>query len=169
MPLHDISHNERLEDVGEILIALLLQWIRVRAGHTAGSRVLIEVAVDLALVAIETILLKREWENLDLERTPRKERRQIARQQKGIRSGNEYVVLLGCVKAIDRTLKTVAHLNFIDKQKVLFAGHSMLFYIGEQRVILEQVLELIEVVVDMDDIRIGQMCLHVIAEGLEQF
>ena len=73
------------------------------------------------------------------------------------------------MKAVDRTLKTVAHLNFIDKQKVLFAGHSMLFYIGEQRVILEQVLELIEVVVDMDDIRIGQICLHVIAEGLEQF
>lgn len=82
MPLHDIPHDERLKDVGEILIALLLQWIRVRAGHTAGSRVLIEVAVDLALIAIETILLKREWENLDLEGAPRKERRQIARQQK---------------------------------------------------------------------------------------
>ncbi len=94
MPLHDISHNERLEDVGEILIALLLQWIRVRAGHTAGSRVLIEVAVDLALVAIESILLKREWENLDLKRTPRKERRQIARQQKGIRSGVELLVMV---------------------------------------------------------------------------
>ena len=51
----------------------------------------------------------------------------------------------------------------------MLAGHSMIFYIGEQRVILEQVLELIEVVVDMDDIRIGQICLHVIAEGLEQF
>ena len=51
----------------------------------------------------------------------------------------------------------------------MLAGHSMLFYIGEQRVILEQVLELIEVVVDMDDIRIGQIRLHVIAEGLEQF
>lgn len=61
MPLHDIPHDERFEDIGEILVALLLQWIRVRAGHTAGSRVLIEVAVDLALVAIETILLKREW------------------------------------------------------------------------------------------------------------
>ena len=73
------------------------------------------------------------------------------------------------MKAVDRTLKTVAHLNFIDKQKVLLAEHSMIFYIGEQRVILEQVLELIEVVVDMDDIRIGQICLHVIAEGLEQF
>ena len=73
------------------------------------------------------------------------------------------------MKAVDRTLKTVAHLNFIDKQKVMLAGHSMLFYIGEQRVILEQVLELIEVVVDMDDIRIGQIRLHVIAEGLEQF
>ena len=169
MPLHDISHNERLKDVGEILIALLLQWIRVRARHTAGSRVLIEVTVDLALVAIETILLKREWENLDLERAPRKERRQIARQQKGIRSGNEDVIMLGCVKAVDRTLKTFAHLNLIDKQKVLFAGHPMIFYISEQRVILEQVLELIEVVVDMDDIRIRQICLHVIAEGLEQF
>lgn len=45
----------------------------------------------------------------------------------------------------------------------------MLFHIGEQGMIFEQVLELIEVVVDMDDIRIGQICLHVIAEGLEQF
>ena len=120
-------------------------------------------------VPLVTHSLDIDSPELFMERTPRKERRQIARQQKGIRSGNEYVVLLGCVKAIDRTLKTVAHLNFIDKQKVLFAGHSMLFYIGEQRVILEQVLKLIEVVVDMDDIRIGQMCLHVIAEGLEQF
>ena len=39
----------------------------------------IEVAVDLALVAIGAILLKREWEHLNLERTSRKERRQIAR------------------------------------------------------------------------------------------
>ena len=77
--------------------------------------------------------------------------------------------MLRCVKAVDRTLKTVAHLNLIDKQKVLFAGHPMIFYISEQRVILEQVLELIEVVVDMDDIRIRLICLHVIAEGLEQF
>ena len=151
------------------MIALLLQWIRVRAGHTAGSRVLIEVAVDLALVAIETILLKREWKNLDLERTPRKERRQIARQQKGVRSGHENVVLLGCMEAVDRAFKTVAHLNLIDKQEVLLAGHSMLFYIGEQGMIFEQALELVKVVIDMDDIRIGQICLHVIAESLEQF
>ena len=91
MPLHDIPHDERFEDIGEILVALLLQWIRVRAGHTTGSRVLIEVAIDLALVTIEAILLKREWENLDLERAPRKERRQIARQQKSVRSGDEDV------------------------------------------------------------------------------
>ena len=51
----------------------------------------------------------------------------------------------------------------------MLVGHSMLFHIGEQGMIFEQVLELIEVVVDMDDIRIGQICLHVIAEGLEQF
>ena len=169
MPLHDIPHDERLKDTGEILIALLLQWIRVRAGHAAGSRVLIEVAVDLALVAIETILLKREWKNLDLERTPRKERRQVARQQKGVRSGNENVVLLGCMEAVDRAFKTVAHLNLIDKQEVLLAGHSMLFYIGEQGMIFEQALELVKVVIDMDDIRIGQICLHVITESLEQF
>lgn len=73
------------------------------------------------------------------------------------------------MKAVDRTFKAVAHLNLIDKQEVLLAGHSMLFYIGEQGMIFEQALELIEVVVDMDDIRIGQICLHVIAEGLEQF
>ena len=169
MPLHDIPHDERFEDIGEILVALLLQWIRVRAGHTAGSRVLIEVAIDLALVTIEAILLKREWENLDLERAPRKERRQIARQQKGVRSGDEDVVLLGCMEAVDRAFKAVAHLNLVDKQEVLLVGHSMLFHIGEQGMIFEQALELVEAVIDMDDIRIGQICLHVIAEGLEQF
>ncbi len=71
--------------------------------------------------------------------------------------------------AVDRAFKAVAHLNLVDKQEVLLAGHSMLFHTGEQGMIFEQALELVEVVIDMDDIRIGQICLHVIAEGLEQF
>ena len=73
------------------------------------------------------------------------------------------------MEAVDRAFKTIAHLNLIDKQEVLLAGHSMLFYIGEQGMIFEQALELVKVVIDMDDIRIGQICLHVIAESLEQF
>ena len=73
------------------------------------------------------------------------------------------------MEAVDRAFKAVAHLNLIDKQEVLLVGRPMLFYIGEQGMIFEQVLELAEVVIDMDDIRIGQICLHVIAEGLEQF
>ena len=56
------------------------------------------------------------------------------------------------MKAVDCTLKAATHLNLIDKQKVLRAGHPALFYVSEQSVIFEQALELIEVVVDMDDI-----------------
>ena len=35
--------------------------------------------------------------------------------------------------------------------------------------VFEQALEFIEVVIDMDDIRIGQVGLYVVAKGLEQF
>ena len=73
------------------------------------------------------------------------------------------------MKAVDRSLKAVAHLNLVDKQEVLLAGRPMLFYVGEQRVIFEQLLELIEVVVDVNDIRIGQVGLYVVAKGFEQF
>ena len=115
------------------------------------------------------VFLKREWKYLDLECAAREERRQITRQQKGVRSSNEDVILLGCVEAVNCTLKAIAHLNLVDKQEVLLTGCPMLFYIGKQRVIFEQVLKLIEVVVDVDDIRIGKVGLHIITEGFEQF
>ena len=45
----------------------------------------------------------------------------------------------------------------------------MFFYISEQLMILKQPLELIEVVVDVNHVRVRQSGLYEIAEGFEQF
>lgn len=45
----------------------------------------------------------------------------------------------------------------------------MFFYISEQLMILKQTLKLIEVVVDVNYVRVWQACLYEIAKRLEQF
>ena len=77
--------------------------------------VLVKVTVGFATIVIKAIFLKREREDLDFERAPREERRQVTRQQEGVRPGDEYVVLFGRMEAIDCPLETIAHLNLIDK------------------------------------------------------
>ena len=77
--------------------------------------VLVKATVGLATIVIKAIFLKRERKDLDFERAPRKERRQVTRQLEGFRPGNEYVILLRCVETIDCPLETIAHLNLIDK------------------------------------------------------
>ena len=116
--------------------------------------VLIEVAISLASIVIKAVFLKREREDLNFECPPRKERRQVARQQERVRSSNKYVVLLRGMETIDCSFETLAHLHFIDKQKVLRAFPPALFYISEQLMILKQSLELIEVVIDLNHVRV---------------
>ena len=77
--------------------------------------VLVKATVGLAIIVIKAIFLKREREDLDFERAPREERRQVTRQQERVRPGNEYVVLFGRMKAINCPLETIAHLDLIDK------------------------------------------------------
>ena len=73
------------------------------------------------------------------------------------------------MEAIDCPLETRAHLNLINKQKVLSAFPPVFFYISEQLMILKQSLELIEVVVDVNHVRVRQSGLYEIAKRLEQF
>ena len=115
MPLRDISHDQRLKNVGEILIALPLRPIGIGAGHAADAGVLIKVVVDHAPIVIKAVFLKREREDLNFECPPRKKRRQVTRQQERVRPGDEYAVLFRRMEAIDCSFETIAHLHFIDK------------------------------------------------------
>ena len=132
------------------------------------ERIVIERVVDVRPPVVLAEFGEREWEHLKLERTAREQRRKIARQQKRVRAGDEDVVALRGVEAVDGTLEPFAHLNLVDQEEVYDLGLVPVLHVVEESMVFGDPLEVVEVVVDVDDVRVCDVCQYVIAQRFEK-
>ena len=157
----NVPDDQRVENIGNIVVLRFLRLIEVRAGHTAFLNIPIKGDIRIRQFKIPHELAEGEGEDLNFKGTSGKQRCQVTAQQKSIGACDIDIVFLRSVKAVDSFLKAGTHLNFINEDEVVFVRKISVFNIVMQHMVLRQIFIRIQVEVHMNDIDLRLILPHI--------